>query len=894
MSIFFQRRNYSAAGFIMAAAICFFAGAQTFPHRDIRFSANWKFMQADVAGATATTFNDSLWTTVCLPHTAHLESALSIPNYGYWKGNCEYRKTFIPDPAWRGKKVFLEFEGAMQTDTIWVNGIQKLVYLGGYNPFSIDITGDLQYGVNNVIAVVLNNNVNTNVSPGEQPDFFFYGGLYRDVNIHLMDSLHITDAVYANKIAGGGVFVTDSAVSTTSAIVNVKTDVLNEGGGAKNCMLTTTLIDSIGGIVQMATSPVITIAAGKDSTFSQSLAVANPRLWSPSSPYLYRVISQVYDGSTPADSMSTIIGIKTVSFSKAGGFLLNGTRIIARGANRHQDYGGLGNAVPASGQYRDALRLKEAGFNWVRCSHYLQNHAFIDACDKLGIMVEPALVGWQYTAGYTNATFAANLRRDLHTLVHYFRNHPSIVCWESAMNESSPPAAWLDTANAIVHSELPSPRAYTVGQQAGSCGTSLNILDIYQAAVQRCGRTPTGVSTAYGVSEYGHREYGGFTSTSMQTRANLDAGMLIEAGNHSAALSTDRALAGLSFDALWVYNDYFGMSNYANGYCSGGIVDPYRYPKYSYYMFQSQRDPSVIMPGVSSGPMVFIANQWRTGSPDSVTVFSNCDTVALYLNGSLVASQKPNAGGATGNLEHAPFTFHISSYQAGTLVANGLIGGVVKATDTVRSPLATASKIVVRIDTANMKLQADGSDIAIAYASIVDANGTVMPTATTPITFSVTGPAVPITPDGNPVAAIGGIASAYIQTFYNTAGLITVSAAATGVTSGSATVGSVLPPPNAPVSVLHGAIRPDAIQAEIRMVQRGDRLSFTVPDALMRGSASARFMLYNLQGKLVRSWNFGRGAELSVSTGSCPQGIYSGRLVIGSSEYVRQVVKIGQ
>ena len=115
------------------------------------------------------------------------------------------------------------------------------------------------------------------------------------------------------------------------------------------------------------------------------------------------------------------------------------------------------------------------------------------------------------------------------------------------MNESNPPAAWLDTANAIVHSEIPEPPGVYGGSAGSKRGTSLNILDIYQAAVQQGGRSPGGVTTAYGVSEYGHWEFGGFTSTSMQTRANLDAGMLVEAANHSSSLSTDRALAGLSF-----------------------------------------------------------------------------------------------------------------------------------------------------------------------------------------------------------------------------------------------------------------------------------------------------------------------------------------------------------
>lgn len=325
---------------------------------------------------------------------------------------------------------------------------------------------------------------------------------------------------------------------------------------------------------------------------------------------------------------------------------------------------------------------------------------------------------------------------------------------------------------------------------------------------------------------------------------------------------------------------------------AGGIVDVYRYPKYSWYMYQSQRNPKIIMPGISSGPMVFIANQWRNGSPTSVTVFSNCDTVSLYLNGNLVATQKPDTGGHTANLEHPPFTFKVGTWTTGTLAANGIIGGVVVATDTVRTPL-TATKVAVQIDTARTQLKADGSDIAIIYASIVDNNGTVMPTATNPVTFTVTsGPGKLITPDGNPVAAIGGIAEAYIQTEDSVAGVITVSAAVSGLSSGSATVSTVIPPTGAVTAVRHGAAASASPTAAIRMVQRGDRLAFIVPDEGVR--SAAQFTLYNLQGRLVQQWNFAPGAEIAVSTKACPQGIYFGRLDVGSREFTRQVVRIGQ
>lgn len=503
--------------------------AQTFPRQDLRFTDNWKFYLGD-AGSTAsgTGYNDASWTTVCLPHTARVESAISHGSWDNYLGICWYRKSFTPDASWSGKKVFLEFEAAMQQDTIYMNGTRIFTYLGGYNPFTIDITGNLVFGSTNVIAVKLNNNYTTDVSPGlVHPDFYYYGGLYRPVNIHVMDSLHITDAVYANVVAGGGVFVTDSAVSTSSAIVRVKTHVLNEATTTRTCVLTTALIDSNGSVLQ-TTSTTQSIAAGASYSFNQSFTVANPRLWSPMAPNLYIVRSQVYNNTTAADQVFTTIGIRTIAFSRTNGLQINGTTLYSVGANHHQDYGAIGGAVPASGQYRDALRLKEAGVNFVRLSHYLQNPAFLDACDKLGITVQASLVGWQYNGGYSSTTFTANLQRDLRTLIRYYRNHPCVVMWESAMNESNPPASWCTPAQTLAHAEYPGSQMYTCGQDFPSGGTPLCSFDITQAAVQQGGRT-SHCNQPQAISEFGHWEYGGFTyggTSSNQPRAIGEAGML--------------------------------------------------------------------------------------------------------------------------------------------------------------------------------------------------------------------------------------------------------------------------------------------------------------------------------------------------------------------------------
>jgi beta-galactosidase len=870
----------------MGLAVLMFAGlcwADTFPRQDVRLGGIWKFYQGDISGAEQPTFSDVAWDTVCLPHTARLESGRTHSNYNYYIGYYWYRKSFVPDTSYRNKKVFIEFEAAMQSSDVYLNGTKITSYLGGYNPFTVDVTGMLKFDSTNVIAVRCNNTVNTNVSPGNAtPDFYYYGGLYRYVNVHVTDLLHITDAVYANKIGGGGVFVTYPSVSTTLATIQVKTNVINEYTDSRTCILKSTLVDS-SGIDLANVSSTIVIPGGMDTTFTQSFTVANPRLWNPNTPNLYSVRSEVFDNTRPSDVAKTTIGIRTISFTRAGGFIINGARFYSRGANRHQDYACIGNAVPASGQYRDALKMKEAGINFVRLSHYLQHPSFLDACDKLGILVQASLVGWQYN-GFSNTTFVNNSKRDLHTLIRYYRNHPSIIMWESVHNESNPPKVFADSTQAIAHAEFPGNQMYTCGQESN------NVMDIYQAAVQQGGRTYSTTKPG-AVSEYGHWEYGGYTGTSQQTRASGETGMLQLAKNQAEAMSSDKALSWLSVDAVWVWNDYFGMNGYVNSLCAGGVVDQYRLPKFSYYMYQSQRDPAIIYPKISSGPMVFIANYWTSSSTLSVRVYSNCSQVSLYRNGMLIATQSPDASSATSNLSHPPFTFTVPAFVAGTLHADGLIGGVIKASHEVKTPVV-AQKVAVAIDTAGLKLGADGSDLAIVYASIVDSNGTVMPTATNSITFSVTGPGTLITGDGNPLTAVAGIAAVYVKTKYNQPGLITVTASANGLIAGSATVRSM------PVSnTTTGIMQPNKITAKVSpqgftLIHSGNTLKMMLPREAIIGASSAVFRLYTVQGHLIQSWTVPAAVNIQVKSGMLARGIYLGKLTVGGHEFASRIITV--
>jgi beta-galactosidase len=274
--------------------------------------------------------------------------------------------------------------------------------------------------------------------------------------------------------------------------------VLNECAGPRSCVVTTTILNESGGAAASNSTPATDIGSGASNTFTQSLSVSSPSLWTPNTPSLYRVRSQVFmsGGSAPVDTMSTTIGIRSIAFSKADGLRINGTRYRLRGCNRHMSYPYIGNAVPKSGQYRDALRMKEYGYDFVRMSHYMQAESFVDACDNLGVAGMACLPGWQY---YNDAqAFRDNSIKALRDMIRVYRNHPSVIIYEAMHNESSPTSTYLNAAQAAAHEEYPGNQMFTCGEEDN------NILDVYMSSAQHSVRGYTGK----GMRHFGVRRLG--------------------------------------------------------------------------------------------------------------------------------------------------------------------------------------------------------------------------------------------------------------------------------------------------------------------------------------------------------------------------------------------------
>jgi beta-galactosidase len=749
------------------------------------FNSNWEFVKG-----IDTVFSDKLltknsdvkWEKISLPHTANIEPVEKVAQQ--WQGICFYRKFFSVPSSYKGKHIAIQFDAAMQEADIYLNGEHIFNHKGGYLPFYIDVSGKLKAGENS-IAVRLDNRDNQLIPPGKSLktlDFNYYSGIYRNAWMIVKDKLHISDAVAANKIAGGGVFAHYENVTDKTATLIVQTGVQNDFDDPRNAQISITVKDKSGKIVAQSLSKSETVDKGAERNISQTLSITNPQLWSPENPYLYQLSVQLLQNGKLIDKELIKTGIKTVHLD-GGAFYLNGKKLKIRGTNRHQEYPYLGNALSDNAQYRDAWKIKQAGFNFVRSSHYPQSPAYLDACDELGIMVMDAIPGWQFAG---NEAFQQNSFQDIKDMIRRDRNHPSIVLWEASLNESGMKKEYMEKAHAIVHEELSFPGIYSAGWRN-------TVFDVFLPARQH-GKAPEywkkyDKPMPLLIAEYGDWEYyaqnAGFNQTayqdlkaeertSRQLRGWGEKRLLQQALNYQEAHNDNLYGADLG-DANWLMFDY--NRGYADDIESSGIMDMLRLPKFAFYFYQSQIDPVVNSISAFNKPMLYIANYWQDGSDTAVRVFSNCDEVELLLNGKSLGRQKPDADKYSTNLNHPPFTFHVKAFSAGTLTAIGYIHNKKIIQDIRRTP-GKAAKISIRIDYSNKELKAGQNDIVFVYADMTDINGTVIHDAADKIDFTVTGDAEII--GKNPAIAEAGTATILLKAGTK-AGAIKITASVDGI-----------------------------------------------------------------------------------------------------------------
>ena len=755
------------------------------------FSMNpgWLFKLGDVEGAGKTLYDDSRWTRVSLPNGIELLPVEASGGKNY-QGPVWYRKHFRLPDSLDGKKLFLHFEAIMGRSEIWINGKKLKEHTGGYLPVILDVTDHLKRDTDNVIAVRADNSDDGTYPPGKpqyQLDFSYFGGIYRDCWLIAHSKTYITDPNYADKTAGGGLFVSYSNVSDRKADIRIDLDVKSEEGHDFKGSAVLKLTNPEGKTV-WTKQAALKIRNNESTQLSLTTQLKAPMLWNPEQPHLYRLYITVKDSKGKAiDGYYQRIGIRSIEFCGKDGLYINGkpygNKLI--GANRHQDYPIIGNALSNSLHRRDALKLRSAGMKIVRNAHYPQDPAFMDACDELGLFVISTTPGWQYWN--EDPSFAAHVYDDIRQMVRRDRNRPCLFLYEPILNETNYPKEFASKAALTVHEEYP--YAYC----ACACDSHVEGRDNYEVhyrhplkgeAVQNDKETDS--TKTYFTREFGDvvDDWSSHNSPSRAARSWGEIPQLVQACHYAShpfeyasletLFSSPRGHIG---GALW--HPWEHQRGYHPDPFYGGMFDAFRQTKYSYYLFASQRDPNEKNSIADNGPMVYIANALTPFSPEDVTVYSNCEEVRLTIRkGGRVYTYKqdtqrvgmphpiiqfPKAWSYADDALHARRN---SKEDDSWLLAEGLIGGKVVATDR-RYPARRPTRLVIEADNAGLPLRADGSDIVTLICSVVDENGVVKRLNNERILFSVEGEAELLGNEqngGNPVSVSWGTAPALLRT----------------------------------------------------------------------------------------------------------------------------------
>ena len=709
------------------------------------FNPGWRFHLGDVKGAEAINYDDSQWEVVNAPHTSQLEPAEASGCRNY-QGISWYRKRFVIPSDMAGKEVSLHFEAIMGKQKVYVNGILVKEQKGGYLPITIYLTdndwSELNFkpGDECVVAVQADNSDDSSYPPGKaqtQLDFSYHGGMYRDVWLIGKSPVAITDAIERNQVAGGGVFLHYGDITLLRAEMFVNVEVGNNTGKAAKTTVVATIKDAVGKTVKTVRQ---TQTVSDYCTFILPAVMTKPHLWSPEDPYLYRVEIQVLVGNRCQDGGMVRAGIRKAEFRGKDGFWLNGKpyhQLI--GGNRHQDFAYVGNALPNSQQWRDALRLKEAGMDIVRAAHYPQDPSFMDALDELGIFIIVPTPGWQFWN--KDPQWAEMVHQNTRSIIRRDRNHPCVLMWEPILNETRYPEDFALKALQITRDEYP----YEGRPMAAADLNSAGVKDNYDVLYDWADNIGTG---KYDTDKcIFTREWGEYVDDWYAHNAiNRAARPWGEHAMLAAALSLSDTYGMMyrgqrQFIGGCLWHPFDHQRGYHPDAYLGGIYDAFRQPKYALEMFKRQIGESSL----------FIAHELTQFSPEDVVIFTNCDSVRLTALDGWKQQTLPVVHNPEG-VPNAPVVFkgfwdfwkarELSytkrNWQAVNLVAEGIKGGKVVCTEK-KMPSRRSTKIRLYADEMGKKLIADGSDFIVVVAEVTDDSGNVRRLARESVLFSVEG-----------------------------------------------------------------------------------------------------------------------------------------------------------
>ena len=756
---------------IAVLACCTAAQAASSPRAKVNFDANWKFTKGDFTNGQLKSLDDRAWRTLDVPHDWAIEDDYDqnspvLRGGGYLGGGIAwYRKSFTLDKTFKGKRIYIEFEGVQANSDVWINEHLLGHRPMGYLPLYYDITDyvNLDGKTPNVFAVRVDNTA--------QPASRWYtgAGIYRHVYIHAFEPVHLEE---------WGVFITSPEVSADEATVSVEAAVVNESSEVCEFTLQTVLI-SPSGRRTVTNAETLTVAPRDTARSTQLVKVLQPEIWDIESPNVYDAVTTVSAGGKVIDRQTNRFGIKESHFESETGFWLNGRNVRLYGACVHNDGGAVGSAVPGSVWERRIKLLQEAGCNAIRGAHCPMDPSFYEACDKLGMLLfDETFDTW--TAAKPNGQKAYNLyfkewwKIDAAAQIRRVRNHPSIFLY-SLGNEIR------DNLNSEEG------RGYFMEMRALT-----KKLD------------PTRPITMALFNPQGMRLYNnGFSELLDVIGQNYNEQGLLMAWNGLAGrkiIGTENTPARSSWlvmknnpqyagQFLWTGLEYLGEADWPKVGWSTALFTRNGMWKHTGWERRSwwTDEPMVRISRKDDMPNGTQTEDYTPTNPSgqvSLTIYSNCEEVELFLNGNSLGKQAVPE-------DDAPnvYTF---DYQPGTVKAIGRNGGK----DVAEHSLTTAGKPVrLNVQAERQTVPFDWEEVVYVRAVIEDENGVRFPNIDAKITLTVTGPGELVSIDNEDVysherykanqrtaykGAVTGIVRATGKR-----GVIKVTATADGLTSSS-------------------------------------------------------------------------------------------------------------
>ena len=725
----------------------------------IPFNHDWLFYPADMPSEQS--ISDDKFTKITLPHTNKIlpHHNFDVSEYAFVS---TYRKNFKIPEELNGRRLFIDFEGAMIASKVTINGHTFPEYRGGFTPFSFDITDYINESGTNTLTVQLDSTERPDIPPfGYVVDYLTFGGIYRDVRLRYVHPTHIINA-----------FIKLKRLDNQAIWWEFDTTITNPHSLSH---LRATLIDPNGASVHTFDYQIDLTNNDNETKLTNifDISTNHPQieLWSLENPTLYTVNIELYSDQALLDLYTIKTGFREAEFRQDGGFYLNGERIKLFGLNRHQNYPYIGAAAPERLQRKDANILKDKlGCNIVRTSHYPQSRHFLDQCDEIGLLVFEEIPGWQHIGDDDWQALSINYVREM---IERDRNHPSIILWGVRINESQDNEAFYDDTNTLAR-EL-DPTRQTGGVrffQDSQFIEDVFTFNDFSNSVEEPKHTP------HLITEFNGHMFP--TKTWDQEERRIEHA-LRHAHIHDKQLGMDTVAGAIG----WCAFDYNTHREFGSGdrICYHGVMDMFRLQKYAGYFYQSQIDPL-------ERPVLHIASGWTIGDRDAggnnpLIVFSNCTEVEVFIGEKCIGRYQADHK-TFPNLKYPPFKIDITELVWGSSYEDLRVVGYFDDEAVVEQQIDSTglpAKLVLEAD--DNILKADSRDMTRIVFKITDRFGNVLPYSHQVVTFDYDGPGNLI--GENPFALVGGQAALYVRTI-DQAGKLTITAHTRGLNSASVTI----------------------------------------------------------------------------------------------------------